>query len=75
MNDSFHARCLQLLAGVVLDSSHWGADMAFFEQAAVLSTAWANQPDLRALGAKHSLCIITSKKLTRGHLHACMSYT
>ena len=26
--------------------------MAFFEQAAVLATSWANHPDLRALGAK-----------------------
>ena len=44
--------------------------MAFFEQAAVLATAWANNAELKALGAKHSLCVIKSKKLTRRHLHA-----
>jgi len=46
-------------------------NMAFFEQAAVLATSWANHPDLRALGAKHSLCIIRGKKLSRGQGHAC----
>ena len=45
--------------------------MAFFEQAAVLATAWANNEDLRALGAKHSLCVIKARQLSRRHLHAC----
>ena len=45
--------------------------MAFFEQAALLATAWANNEDLRALGAKHSLCVIKSRQLSRRHLHAC----
>jgi len=44
--------------------------MAFFEQAAVLATAWANEESLKALGAKCSLIQVTSKKLTRSLLHA-----
>ena len=45
--------------------------MAFFEQAAVLATAWANEESLKALGANCSLIQVTSKKLTRRPLHAC----
>ena len=47
--------------------------MAFFEQAAVLSTAWANNEELKGHGAKNSLCIVRSKKLKRGFLNANMS--
>ena len=47
-----------------------GSEMAFFEQASVLATAWANRDELKALGAKHSLCVICRKNLGRGHLHA-----
>ena len=48
-----------------------GVSMAFFVEAAVLATAWANQPELRELGAKQSLCIIRGKKLARGHANSC----
>lgn len=41
--------------------------MAFREQAAVLAAAWANNTKLKALGAQHSLCVISGKQLTRGH--------
>ena len=44
--------------------------MAFFEQAAVLATAWANEESLKALGARCSLIEVSSKKLTRRILHA-----
>ena len=44
--------------------------MAFFEQAAVLAAAWANEESLKALGAKCSLIEVSSKKLTRRFLHA-----
>lgn len=44
--------------------------MAFFEQAAVLATAWANHGELKALGAKHSLCVVRSSELSRSSLHA-----
>ncbi len=44
--------------------------MAFFEQAAVLATAWANEESLKALGANGSLIQVSSKKLTRRLLHA-----
>ncbi len=44
--------------------------MAFFTEAAVLSAAWANNEELKALGAKQSLCVVRSKKLTRGYLQA-----
>ena len=44
--------------------------MAFFEQAAVLATAWANNGELKALGAKHSLCVVRSSELSRSSLHA-----
>ena len=47
--------------------------MAFFEQAAVLATAWANEESLKALGAKCSLIQVTSKKMTRSLLHAYSS--
>ena len=49
------------------------SDMAFFEQAAVLATAWANEESLKALGAKCSLIQVTSKKMTRSLLHAYSS--
>ena len=44
--------------------------MAFSEQAALLSAAWANIPELAERGAKNSLCVVTSKKITRSFLHA-----
>ena len=44
-----------------------GVNMAFREQAAVLAAAWANNTKLKALGAQHSLCVISGKQLTRGH--------
>ena len=46
--------------------------MAFFEQAAVLSTAWANRNELATNGAQNSLNVITSKKLTRGVLRVAL---
>ena len=59
----------QFLADLLLVKP-FGVDMAFFEQASLLATAWANNEDLRALGAKHSLCVIRSRQLSRRHLHA-----
>ena len=61
-------RYLQLLADVCI-ALPLGVNMAFFEQAAVLATAWANNEELKALGAKQSLLVVRAKKLSRGHLH------
>ena len=39
--------------------------IAFWEQAAAVSAAWANEPELKALGVQGSLCVIAGKKLAR----------
>ena len=44
--------------------------MSWSEQASVLATSWANNEDLKCLGAKHSLCVIEGKKITRSPLKA-----
>ena len=50
--------------------------MAQAPQAAALASAWANEEELAALGAKQSLCQVTAKKLSRSalpvHMSACM---
>ena len=45
-------------------------ETAFLEQSAVLSTAWANEPELKTLGVQGSLCVIAGKKLLRTFLIA-----
>ena len=50
----------------------WAAKMAFFEQASVLASSWANIEELKMKGAKCSLCVVKGKKLKRRHLPACM---
>ena len=49
----------------------------FSEQASTLAASWANEPGVRALGAKHSLLVLTRAKLKRSplaglimHIHA-----
>ncbi|CAJ1340954.1 unnamed protein product, partial [Effrenium voratum] len=42
--------------------------MAQAPQAAALASAWANEEELAALGAKQSLCQVTAKKLSRRSL-------
>ena len=44
--------------------------MARAPQAAALASAWANEEELAALGAKQSLCQVTAKKLSRSALPA-----
>ena len=71
MSVQFLSQCLflQHLAGLI-QAFLVGSEMSFFEQASVLATAWANRDELKALGAKHSLCVICRKNLGRSHLHA-----
>lgn len=47
--------------------------MAYFEQAACLATAWANDDELCTLGAKQSLYVISGKKLMRRFLDPHLS--
>ena len=64
---------LQQLAGLI-QACLVGSEIAFFEQASVLATTWANRDELKAFGAKHSLCVICRKRATCTHkAHACSS--
>ena len=42
--------------------------MAFFKQASVLATDWANVAELREQGAQGSLCVVKGCKLRRSSL-------
>ena len=67
----FMHACMLTCSVWLYSSSHCAFfGMAFFEQAAVLATAWANHGELKALGAKHSLCVVRSSQLSRSSLHA-----
>lgn len=40
--------------------------MAHFEQAAILATAWANDPDVKAMALKHAIINISNHKKLKG---------
>ena len=68
---SMHACVLltcSFLWRAILLNSGCQKKMAYFEQAACLATAWANDDEISTLGAKQSLCVINGKKLMRRFL-------